>query len=1069
MAAGVLKSLGELTFQISPDMGSFAKQLESGMSLAVGSTAGTIGALFSALGKAMLRKFTLPLAIGAAANIAQFQALDREIRSTITLLGTAPSVVDSVFDGFSADIARVSTEVGGLERDIADGLYQAISAGVPRGNVGDFLEVAQMAAIADKTADMTTAVDGITTALNAFNTESLTATQVADIMFATVAKGKTTMGELSQSIGRAAGIASNAGVKFAEFQAVIGTLTLGGFKTAEAVSFLRAAITGLLRPGEDMDKVFQDIGFATAEAAIPVIGLQAAFQTVVDAAGGSTSKLQELIGTSEGVSAILGVTGANAEKFAGVLRSTENAAGFLSNAFEIAEGGIGRSFGRMTEAFDRLGNRLGAIASEIAAPFADIVTEVINSVIGAFKFLEPVIDTAIDLFKGLAKAFDVPGLKQFLGFTAAIVISLGAVLGVLAPIILLLGVMLKAFVALRAAVIVLHALAAAQGFLAAGIAKISVLYQGLLRLIGTVFPAAVVKAKASVIGFSAAVQTLKLSLGALLVVVLAVTAAIAIGVILWQKYKASVKAINDQALVTSVGIDTLADSLGFVLTPANALAELGEVPTKLTAEFVVKNQPLINQLEDVMTRLGEAAERKYVLGILADMKARGLTPAELFATLQALEAARGVTYDININFLGSDALADRAATQLDLVLSKYEEKLGKIWQGSGRRALTTQMKADLTELADVALEVLATGGPDAFEAVFSEIEAGLADMPEQANFFADQILKNFETKFGEGEKLGFDIGTTLKPRELTTLAEAFAMLSEVEGFGEIGVEFDEMEAPITRVNTALRDNIEIRAAAAAGRVFTPEMREIVVGLGEDLDTAFTNAEDAIEAAFATIRQEALDTIPFLDVYQGAADIDWNKWLEGSHQFVEDSKAILALRDELVKDASEGGVALLDAFDASPMDQQAWLTTLSPTELNKALEHINEQIEAAFAFGTGKKEQESPRIIAEVTAQLEEDVQALAEKAAEGGTLVATRFGEDLDAKAAEWPGIVRKWLETTGRALTSTEFGGSVSVGGPSIIANITVYNNKVSVDGGSAQDPGTGVRRALQGIAGRD
>lgn len=122
MAAGIIQSLGDLFFKISPDMGDFGKQLESGVAIAAGSTIATVGTAIEALGKSITKKFTLPLAVATAANIAQFQALDREIRSTLTLFGTAPALVDETFNAMAAGIRGVSTEVGGLEKDIADGL-----------------------------------------------------------------------------------------------------------------------------------------------------------------------------------------------------------------------------------------------------------------------------------------------------------------------------------------------------------------------------------------------------------------------------------------------------------------------------------------------------------------------------------------------------------------------------------------------------------------------------------------------------------------------------------------------------------------------------------------------------------------------------------------------------------------------------------------------------------------------------------------------------------------------------------------------------------------------------------
>ncbi len=348
MARDLGTRLGSAHFDVVPNLLGFGDSLTAGISNAFTARAAVLGDVMERAGKALFVRFTLPLAVATAANIAQFQALERSVLETLTLFGTAPSLIDATFGEMSAGIRGVAEEVGGLERSIADGLYQTISAGVPSEGAFEFLNVAQMAATADKTADLTTAVNALTTGVNAFGLEWSETQRVSDIFFATVARGKTTFGELGDDFGRVAPLAFNAGVRIEETAAIIGQLTVQGLKTSEAVSFLRAAITGLLRPGDEMNEIFKAIGFSSAEAAVPVLGLQGAFQTVVDAARGSTSRLQELIGTSEGVTAVLGVTGESAAAFASVLRSVENSAGSTRRAFEIIDGSVSRLFGRMT-------------------------------------------------------------------------------------------------------------------------------------------------------------------------------------------------------------------------------------------------------------------------------------------------------------------------------------------------------------------------------------------------------------------------------------------------------------------------------------------------------------------------------------------------------------------------------------------------------------------------------------------------------------------------------------------------------------------------------------------------
>ncbi len=1057
----VLRSLGDLFFKISPDLSSFASQLEAGIGVAAGSTAATVGVAFEALGKSMLKKFTLPLAIGLAANIAQFQALDREIRSTITLLGTAPAIVDEVFDEFSGSIARVSTEIGGLERDIADGLYQAISAGVPRDGIEDFLNIAQMAAIADKTADLTTSVDGITTAINAFSMEGLTAGRAADIMFATVAKGKTTFGELSKAMGRSAGLAANAGVKFEEFAAIIGTITLSGFQTSEAVSFLRAAITGLLRPTEEMDKVFQDIGFSTAEAAIPVIGLQNAFQAVVDAAGGSTSELQQLIGTAEGVSAILGVTGANADKFAGVMQGVANSAGATVTAFDIAEGGIGRAFGRMTEAFDRLGNRFGAIGSEIAAPFVDIITGIVDQMIATFEFLAPIIDTVVDAFKGLAKVLTAPGIKQVVGTLAAVVISLGAILGLLGPIVFVMGLLVKTFATLRALVALFALWTGSVKVLAPVLAGFAGIWQRLLALIGRAFPAAIKTAEVATVGFAANVSKLQLSLGAVGLALLAITVAVGIGIAVYQDYQKAMQQLRAETLITAEGVDRLADSLGVNLSAALSILKPDELVSELSPTFKLKNAALLNKLVEVMDALGPEGTRDYVLGIAMQFKERGATSEEIEALIFQLEGILGVDFEINVALITDQAHFDFLLAQIAFVEGKFADILNP---DTGVPQVPKALEAELKQLADQMDVLFAArdfkGFAEGLEAVRPLIE-GNADAMD---FFSDSVLKNLEVS------TGFDLGQGFRARffnpneNRTDIDEIFSIAEDrIAGFSAAAgrdVKFP-FEDGIERINVDLQDAIDRKNQLERPPEFTAEQRTVFQELAGGVEEAFDNARSSIESAYDSIIEGSLAAAPFLDIYGGPTKQSLDDLIEGNETFVSNLLDIEAVRARLVADKSD----LLPRFDEASISDKAWLAALNIEGQDAALTSMQEVFDAAVEHGQATVLQDQESILAGVSTQLEADLLALQLTAGEAGGLVGTEFDTKLNAAAAAWPVTAGLWFDETLAAIAGAT-GGTIS--GPSISAIITINNNNVRV---GAAPPNAGVdpnvRRGLQSVEG--
>ena len=110
--------------------------------------------------------------------------------------------------------------------------------------------------------DTETAVDGLTTVMNAFKGQNIDATKAADIMFATVKAGKTDFAQLSASLFNVAPLAAAANVKFQDVSAALATLTAQGTPTSVATTQIRAAIQAIIKPSKEMQGV---LGTMTGE------------------------------------------------------------------------------------------------------------------------------------------------------------------------------------------------------------------------------------------------------------------------------------------------------------------------------------------------------------------------------------------------------------------------------------------------------------------------------------------------------------------------------------------------------------------------------------------------------------------------------------------------------------------------------------------------------------------------------------------------------------------------------------------------------------------------------------
>lgn len=296
--------------------------------------------------------------------------LKTALTEVVTLTGSVGDAAAADFKSFQDTVKGVSAEFGIAQDVLTNGLYNAISAGVPRGNVLEFMQVASQASIAGVT-DVNTAVDGLSTVLNAFGLESADAQAVADSMFTAVKGGKTTFAELSASMFQVAPGAAAAGVSFTEVNAAIATLTAAGTPTTVATTQIKAALTALQRPTEDMTSLFNGLGYESAQAAIESEGLQFALGAVSDYADGNNGKMIELLGSVEAVSAVQVLAGTGAEKFTSELANQAEAAGSTQTAFEELD--ATRSAERNKIAFDNLTLAIGTALLPIAVGLTDFL------------------------------------------------------------------------------------------------------------------------------------------------------------------------------------------------------------------------------------------------------------------------------------------------------------------------------------------------------------------------------------------------------------------------------------------------------------------------------------------------------------------------------------------------------------------------------------------------------------------------------------------------------------------------------------------------------------------------
>ena len=221
------------------------------------------------------------------------------------------TLIDKSFDPtnrLTTVVRNLSKEFAQSPVDQAKALYQVISAGASSAAQATMtLTAANKLAVGGVT-DVATAADGLTSILNAYGLGAEEATRVSDTMFVAMRAGKTTIAELSASVGLLAPIAAATGVSIEEMFGAVAALTKGGLSTSMAMTGLRQALVNVLKPNKQGAAAAKQLGIEFNSTALKAQGLTGFMANLIDKAEGNTDALVALFGSVEGLNAMMALT-----------------------------------------------------------------------------------------------------------------------------------------------------------------------------------------------------------------------------------------------------------------------------------------------------------------------------------------------------------------------------------------------------------------------------------------------------------------------------------------------------------------------------------------------------------------------------------------------------------------------------------------------------------------------------------------------------------------------------------------------------------------------------------------
>lgn len=331
-------------------------------------------------------------AVGAGLTVATKRASDFEdgMAKMSTLFDTTQTSVKDL----SEEFIKLSNETGKGATELAEAGYQALSASVPIQNVGKFVKTSAELAKVGFT-DTSTAVDVLTTAINAYGLSANDADKIANNLVNTQNLGKTTVNELASSMGKIIPTASSMGVNLNNLCTVYAEMTKQGIATAEATTYANEMLNEIGDSGSTVAGILQqETGESFQQLMADGNSLGDVLQILKDYAERTGTNFNELWSSTSAGKAALAITNSGAEEFNNTLQTMATSTDVLGEGLDK----LSTPSAKAKKAMNQLKNdamELGQVILESIAPIIEQLAAQIEAFTNWFSALDPSIKQVI--------------------------------------------------------------------------------------------------------------------------------------------------------------------------------------------------------------------------------------------------------------------------------------------------------------------------------------------------------------------------------------------------------------------------------------------------------------------------------------------------------------------------------------------------------------------------------------------------------------------------------------------------------------------------------------------------
>jgi TP901 family phage tail tape measure protein len=401
-----------------------------GVSKKASDLATTLGNKMQSAGKAVEnvgKKFAPISAVAGAvlgASVKSASDFTDAMAKVSTLVDTSKVSIDDLSKVF-LDLSNAS---GKSATELAEAGYQALSASVPVEKLGGFVKTATDLAKVGFT-DSATAVDVLTTAINAYSMETEDADSIATKLVKTQNLGKTTVNELASSMGKIIPTASAMNVDIDNLTSGYVSLTKQGIATAEATTYMNSMLNELGDSGTTVGGILkEETGMSFQECMASGMSLGDVLGVLKGHADENGTAFNELWGSAEAGKASLAILNGGVDEFNSTVQTMKE------NTNELSEGldKLNTPSAKVHKSLNQIKNsgiELGTAFLTAVAPVLDKVSSGIEKLTTWFNSLDDgtkqTIATMLLLVAGIAPV--LIGIGKFIALVGSVITAIGTI------------------------------------------------------------------------------------------------------------------------------------------------------------------------------------------------------------------------------------------------------------------------------------------------------------------------------------------------------------------------------------------------------------------------------------------------------------------------------------------------------------------------------------------------------------------------------------------------------------------------------------------------------------------